>query len=172
MAQPRQNKESINYNQNRFVRLTAERKHIRLSLSQTRRQDTLNCLKMRLNFKYRFAFAILFSLLFRTIPRVSACCLHGHRSHRRMSVGVLGSPERNFVDTGQARLFFVNGKALAPERRLNASSYTILVCDFGETQLHSMRFSRFIDALQMSGYQIQSKVETIHSMQRDTTFTN
>ena len=31
-------------------------------------------------------------LLLRTILRVPACCLYGHRSRRRMSVGVLGSP--------------------------------------------------------------------------------
>lgn len=37
------------------------------------------------------------------IFHVPACCLYGHRSRRRMSIGVLGSPEKNFVDIGQAR---------------------------------------------------------------------
>lgn len=46
------------------------------------------------------------------IFHVPACCLYGHCSRRRMSVGVLGSPEKNFVDNRHADLFSVNGKVL------------------------------------------------------------
>lgn len=46
------------------------------------------------------------------IFHVPASCLYGQRSRRRMSIGVLGSPEKNFVDNRHADLFSVNGKVL------------------------------------------------------------
>ena len=45
-----------------------------------------------LNVKNLFAFAILLPCYFGQSPVSPACCLYGHPSHRRMSVGVLGSP--------------------------------------------------------------------------------
>lgn len=49
---------------------------------------------------------------FRIIFNVPACYLYGNCSRRQMSVGVLGSPEKNFVDNKHADLFSMNGKVL------------------------------------------------------------
>lgn len=49
-------------------------------------------------------------VLFWIISHVPACCLYGHRSRRRMSIGVLGSPD-SCRAVQQARwINFVNGR--------------------------------------------------------------
>ena len=60
------------------------------------------------------------------IFHVLACCLYGHRSRRRMSIGVLGSPRKEF--RGQQTCLFIsmNGKVLTSRSEYNNLHYTTL----------------------------------------------